>query len=205
MTTLTDDVRLLPGDEEPCFPPNPAHARKHIPEEVLAEAQNLFETTDIPAAEIARRVGLNRTLLGRTALRKGWSRPDPKAMRSSVAKRVRARIEKELASVELSLAQSRSDEARAAARESAAILASLTRSLRELQAYDLAERRAEASAAPARDDGGCVDPATGYVDADDIDTFRIELAKRLDRLRLYYEAQEREEAAAQAEPGAAGS
>lgn len=194
MTIETQDVRLLPGDEEPCFPPNPAHARKVIPEEVLAEAQNLFETTDIPAAEIARRVGLHRTLLGRTALRKGWSRPDPKAMRTSVAKRVRARIEKELASVELSLARVGSEEARAAARDSAAILASLTRSLRELQAYDAAEAKAAAS----RDDA-----ASSEMTAEEMDALRYELADRLNRLRAYYEAQEQEDA--RAEPGAAGS
>lgn len=183
MTIEDDDVRLLPGDGERCFPANPAHARKVIPEEVLAEAQNLFENTDVPAAEIARRVGLHPSLLYRTVLRKGWSRPDPKAMRTTVAKRVRARIEKELNAVELSLAQVRSGEARAAAQESAAILASLTRSLRELQLYDLAE----AKAAP---------PPTAHVapppgeSPEDLDEMRNKLARRL--LALRDEARERE-------------
>lgn len=132
MTIDDDRARLLPGDEEPCFRPNPAHARKDISEAVLGDAQNLFETTNLPLSEIARRVGLHRSLLHRTVLRKSWKRPDPKTMRTTVAKRVRARIEKELSAVEPSLAQIRSGEARAAARDSAAILARFTRSLREL-------------------------------------------------------------------------
>lgn len=186
MTIDDDRVRLLPGDEEPCFRPNPAHARKDIPEVVLAEARNLFETSDLPLSEIARRVGLHRSLLHRTVLRKGWSRPDPKAIRTTVAKRVRARIEKELNSVELSLAQTRSEEARAAARESAAILASLTRSLRELQAYDLAEAKAARTS-----------PGDGAADGgEDLDALRRELARRLTALRERFEDDEDDEAAA---------
>ena len=174
MTIETDDARLLPGDEEPCFAANPAHARKEISDEVLEEAQNLFETTDVPLSEIARRVGLHRSLLHRTVLRKGWSRPDPKAMRSTVAKRVRARIEKELNAVELSLAQVRSEEARTAARESAAILASLTKSLRELQLYDLAAAKAGEGAAPKTSEP---EPEI------DIDELRNRIARRLEAFR----------------------
>ena len=186
MTIEDDDVRLLPGDGERCFPANPAHARKFISEEVLAEAQNLFENTDVPAAEIARRVGLHPSLLHRTVLRKGWTRPDPKAIRATVAKRVRARIEKELNAVELSLAQVRSGEARAAAQESAAILASLTKSLRELQLYDMAEAKASRPAAPPPDDFA---PPPDDVE-EDLDAMREKLARRL--MQLADESRERQ-------------
>lgn len=159
-----------PGDvDAPSFPPNPAHARKEIPEEVLADAQNLFENSDLPVSEIARRVGLHRSLLHRTVLRKGWARPDPRAVRTTVAKRVRARVEKELNAVELSLAQVRSGAARSAARESADTLSSLMRTLRELQRYD----REEAAAVDPSDDGP----------GQDIDALRAALADRLERMR----------------------
>lgn len=159
---------LLPGDlDAPSFRPNPAHARKEIPDEVLADAQNLFETTDIPMSEIARRVGLHRSLLHRTVLRKGWSRPEPEARKARVAQRLRARIEKELCSVEISLAHSRSKEARAAARESADTLTSLMRTLRELRRHDLEDEAAARGA---------------YEPEQDVDAMRAALADRLEAL-----------------------
>jgi transposase-like protein len=148
---MSDDhdsgARLLPGDvDPPLFRPNPAHARKVIPEKVLADARNLFETTDIPLSEIARRAGLHRSLMHRTVLREGWSRPTPKARKERVAARLRARIEKELCSVEISLAHSRSAAARETARQSADTLASLMRTLRELKRLDLEDEDAPGEA-----------------------------------------------------------
>jgi hypothetical protein len=78
--------------QAPAVRPNPAHARKPILEKVLAEAREEFETTDIPLSEISRRVGLHRSLMHRSVLREGWSRPAPQALKERVAARLRARI-----------------------------------------------------------------------------------------------------------------
>lgn len=178
--TLNSTPAILPGDvDAPAFRPNPAHARKEIAASVLADAQHLFETTDIPLSEIARRVGLHRSLLHRTVLRKGWSRPEPAARQERVAQRLRARIEKELCSVEISLAHSRSKEAREAAKQSVDTLSSLMRTLRELRRYDLED-----------------EPRVERYEPVDIDEIRGRLADQLIQLRHSRIDRERAEAEA---------
>ncbi|RXF75469.1 hypothetical protein [Hansschlegelia zhihuaiae] len=169
--TSDDIARPAPGRAS-MRRPNPAHARKHIPEEVLAEAKDLFETTDIPVTEIARRAGLHRSLMDRTVLREGWIRPTARARKGRVAARLRARIEKELCSVEISLAHSRSKAARAAARESADTLASLLRTLRELRRLDFEE------------EAGAPDEAEHE---QNLDVLRDRLASRLEELLAEHE------------------
>ncbi|MET0313340.1 MAG: hypothetical protein ABW275_03010 [Hansschlegelia sp.] len=132
------------------------------------EARRLFETTALTQVEIAARLGLLAPSLSRMANREGWVRPKTEK-RERTVRRIRQRVEREIDTIEAALAGTRSiDETDRAART----LASLVRTLRELQKYD--EDAARRRGADDEDEDGA--PA-------DLDALRDALADRLDRLQ----------------------
>lgn len=131
-------------------------------------ARRLFETTTLTQVEIARRVGVLPASLSRMAKTNGWVRPNGK--RAEVVRRVRTRIDEEIAAVEQVIAGAAGGGAGAETVDKAArALASLVRTLREIQKYDAEQARPDADDEDAP--------------PQDLDALRATLAERLDRLR----------------------
>lgn len=134
----------------------------------VMQARRLYETTDLTLTEVAARVGISAPALCKRAQKAGWERSS-KELRDQAVRRIRLRVEREISAVETVLAGTGAiGEADRAART----LASLVRTLRELQKYD--EDAARMQAAEERDEDGA--PA-------DLDAFRDALADRLERLQ----------------------
>lgn len=132
------------------------------------EARRLYETSDAPRREIARRLGVQPGSLSRIARENGWLKAGRDRRRTLAVKRIRPRIDREIETIDKVLRDSGAPEADRAART----LATLVRSLRELQKYDAEQKRPVAR----NDEDADVAPA-------DLDALRDALAERLARLR----------------------
>jgi hypothetical protein len=138
----------------------------------LQEARRLYETSELPQAEIGRRLGLSPSSLSRMAKRDGWRRPAAAQERAALVRRVRAKVDREIEAVEKALG---GEGAADAAERAARTLASLVKTLRELALYDEQQAKAagcERGAGVPEDDGIA-----------DIDALRDALARRLEGLR----------------------
>ena len=146
----------------------PSASATRITDKSAAEARRLYEATDLSQTEIARRIGASRATIARLAKRDGWTRRS--ADRARAVSRIRAEVDKQINAVEAVLAgpgAGAADEAATHART----LASLVRSLRELQKYEAGQ-----AVDAAEDDDADGAPA-------DLDALRDALADRLARLR----------------------
>ena len=157
----------LPAGEGPASAGRPAPASR-ITEKMVAEARRLYEESELSQVEIAVRVGLSRTSLGRLAARGEWRRRSVE--RARAVSRIRCEVDKQISAVEAVFGGQDGLPASEAAVH-ARTLASLVRSLRELQKYEAGQ-----TVGAAEDD-----------DADgaraDIDALRDALADRIARLR----------------------
>ena len=147
--------------------PAGAVPRRATPE-AMAAARRLHETTDLTPAEIARRLGLYAFTVSRAAARDGWLRPE--SPREAVVRRIKGRVDAQIAAVEPLLAAAGPPLGLGEAERAARTLASLVRTLRELAKYD--DERAHAAGEAEPDE-----PVA------DLDALRAALADRLDRLR----------------------
>lgn len=147
--------------------------REPRPASRVDEARGLFENTALTVADVARLSGLPVSTLRGRAGREGWRRPGEAAPVRIDA--LRARIDREIAVADAQL-EAAGEAGAAGLEKTARILASLVKTLRELWKFD--EERARAARAEPQDDG-----------LEDLDAFRRELARRLDRLRAQHEAQ----------------
>jgi len=146
----------------------PSASAARITDTSAAEARRLYETSALSQVEIARRIGASRSSLARLAKREGWTRRS--ADRARAVGRIRAEVDRQITAVEAVLAGPEGLAAGEAATH-ARTLASLVRSLRELQKYEAGQ-----AADAAEDDDADGAPA-------DLDALRDALADRLARLR----------------------
>lgn len=137
----------------------------------IDDARTRYEAGEAVLA-VSRATGIPRASVYSMAKSRGWKRPRPDGLpdadgeRIGTVARIRRTVEREVIAVERLLEASPRGPTRTAAAERAArTLASLVRTLNEL-------RRLEAAAADQDDDA----PPR------DIDAFRAELARRLERL-----------------------
>ena len=157
----------VPAGEAAASPGRPASASR-ITETMVAEARRLYEESELSQVEIARRVGLSRSSLGRLAARESWRRRSVE--RARAVSRIRCEVDRQISAVEAVFA-GQDGLAAGEAAVHARTLASLVRSLRELQKYEAGQ-----AIGAAEDDDADGAPA-------DIDALRDALADRIARLR----------------------
>lgn len=142
-----------------------------------------YEHTDKPVAGIAREAGIGRSTLSARARRENWRRRRPSRVRTAaegltdIPAQVERTIERELGAIDAILAQLASGgEPTPASERTARTLASLTRTLKEVQRLRAAEAEERKKSAAAADDDMPEDDDLPR----DIDEFRRELARRID-------------------------
>ncbi len=174
-----------------------------VPPEDIARVRKLYEGTDVPVRDLASICGLGVTTFLRRVELWGWKRrklrmqdydkaakAEVDAIREAAAPlravaenetlidRVRAAVEREIVAIEAVLTRVEGARLRSADAERAArTLATLVKTLREVAALQRDEKLDTESVA---------DDADEY---HDLDTFRRELAERLDRLRRQRDAE----------------
>ena len=136
---------------------------------VIAAAFRLMAETDLSVAEVARRFDVPASTLRGWRKRSDWGEEAVAEDREAMVKRLRARVERQIASAEAALGVGVGADGAAAAERTARALALLVRTLKELSAYD-DERRKRAGQ----------DADELEVDEDEI---RQDIARRLEHLR----------------------
>lgn len=149
--------------------------REPAPAAGVAEARRLYEGTALTCADVARLSGLTIGALRYHADRGAWRRGGAQKQAPIRIDALRERIDREIAAAEAQLDHA-GEASSVAFEKTARTLASLVKTLRELWKFD--EERARAARAEPEDDGVA-----------DLDEFRRELARRLDRLRAQFEAE----------------
>lgn len=141
-----------------------------------------YECTARPVRQIAIDHAVSRSALNARVAREGWTRRRPRvageaapAAAAGIAAQVQRTVERELAAIDAILARlADAGEPTPAAERTARTLASLTRTLKEVQRLRAAETdKGTATQVPAADDDDDDMPR-------DIDEFRRELARRID-------------------------
>lgn len=147
-----------------------------------AEARRLYEIDHLPTSAVAAQCGLTRATITRWAREDGWARKteappiDEPLDRRALVSRAWRNAERQLRIVEKRLRQHAQDDASVPLDESARLIATLVKTLRELAALDrtLAEQT---------DQHGPRAPHERSDIPRDLDAFYEELAARMDRLR----------------------
>ena len=142
-----------------------------------AEARRLYETSDTPRCEIAGRLGIRPSSLSRVARENKWLKAGRDQRRTLLARRIRARVDRQIETIDQVLRDVGAPEADRAART----LATLVRSLRELQKYDAEQTR------PRAPNDEAADEAPADAAPADLDALRDALADRLARFRRQHD------------------